>query len=194
MKLYVNRPSPYGRKTMVAALESGLGDRIEVVQVDPWSDPPELLAVTPVGKVPALVLDDGPVLIESTAICAALFEAGGRPQLSSTERLDEARRTGLAQALIDAAYGTVIERRRPPEKQWEQWVQRQRRAVDRILETVEAPAADRFDLGDISLACGLAYLDFRLPQVAWRPVRPELADWLDAVSQRPSMTASAPGG
>jgi glutathione S-transferase len=194
MKLYVNRPSPYGRKTIVAALESGLADQIEIVQVDPWIDPPELLSVTPAGRVPALVLDDHSVLLESTAICAQLFDAGGRPHQSGTEKLDEARRTGFAQALIDAGYGIVIERRRPPEKQWDQWVERQERAIDRLLEAVEAPALDRFDIGDISLACSLAYLDFRLPQIDWRDVRPELAAWLDDVARRPSMTASAPGG
>jgi glutathione S-transferase len=194
VKLYVNRPSPYGRKAMVAALESGLGDRMEVVQVDPWSDPAELLAYTPAGKVPALVFDNGSVLVESTAICAALLEMGGRRQQCGAEKLDEARRTGLAQALIDAAYGTVIERRRPPEKQWEQWVERQGRAIDRIIEVVEVPPAGRFDIGDVSLACGLAYLDFRLPHVTWRAARPELAEWLDEVSKRQSMAASTPGG
>lgn len=36
MQLFVNRPSPYGRKAIVAALESGLAVRIDFVQVDPW--------------------------------------------------------------------------------------------------------------------------------------------------------------
>jgi len=58
MKLYNNRPSPYGRKVLVVAHEKQLLDRIEVIQLDPWSDPPELVAATPLGKVPALITDD----------------------------------------------------------------------------------------------------------------------------------------
>jgi len=192
MKLFVNRPSPYGRKAIVAALESGLGDRVELVPVDPWVDPPALLSASPAGKVPALLLDDGSVLTESTAIGAYLLDLGGRPDHSAAARLDETLRTSLAQALIDAAYGTVIERRRPPDKQWEQWLERQQGAIHRLLGALQAPPADRFDLGDISLACGLAYLDFRLPEVAWRQHRIDLATWLEVAALRPSMTASAP--
>jgi glutathione S-transferase len=51
---------------------------------------------------------------------------------------------------------------------------------------------DRFDLGDIALACALAYLDFRLPKIAWRCAHRTLAAWLDEVRRRPSMQATAP--
>jgi glutathione S-transferase len=55
-----------------------------------------------------------------------------------------------------------------------------------------APAGDRFDLGDITLASALAYLDFRLPEIAWRCAHRTLAAWLDEVGRRPSMQATAP--
>lgn len=193
MKLYYNRPSPYARKVLVTAHECGLIDRIALLDTDPWKDPPELLAANPIAKVPALVLDDGTVLTESLIICDHLDGlTGGR--LSGG--LPVAVRAGLAQGLIDAAFGTVIERRRPGERQWDEWIARLRRAVERTLERVE-PAGDRFDaerfdLGDIGLACGLAYLDFRLPEIGWRAAHPALAAWLDRVSARPSMTATKP--
>lgn len=192
MKLFVNKPSPYARKVVVAALESGLGGAVEIAVADPWQDPLELLAVNPVGKVPALVLDDGSVLLESTAIGAYLLERGGRTTLPLEERVSEAERTGLAQGLIDASYGVVLERRRPEDRQWQQWVERQQRVIGRLLEVIQVPPGDRFDLGDISLACGLGYLDFRLPEVAWRRGNPAMAEWLDNVSRRPSMVASVP--
>ena len=69
MKLYNNRPSPYGRKVLVVAHEKSLMQHIVLVQIDPWSDPIELLAVTPIGRVPALVTDDGAVITDSTTIC-----------------------------------------------------------------------------------------------------------------------------
>jgi len=60
------------------------------------------------------------------------------------------------------------------------------RAIARTLAML-APAGDRFDLGDITLACALAYLDFRLPEIAWRRAHPGVGAWLDSVSRRPSM-------
>ena len=44
MKLYNNRPSPYGRKVLIAAHEKSLMERITLLQIDPWSDPSALLA------------------------------------------------------------------------------------------------------------------------------------------------------
>jgi len=70
-------------------------------------------------------------------------------------------------------------------------VSRQHRAIARTLEIV-VPVEDRFDLGDIVLACALAYLDFRLPEIAWRCAHRTLAAWLDEVGRRPSMQATAP--
>ena len=93
---------------------------------------------------------------------------------------------------MDAAFVSVIEKRRPQEKQWQDWIARQRRALVRALPMLEPPPPERFDLGDITLSCTLAYLDFRLEDLSWRDMRPDLARWLDHVSERPSMMATAP--
>jgi glutathione S-transferase len=189
MKLYYNPPSPYARKVLVAAHEKGLMERIELLPTDPWKDPPELLAATPVGKVPALLTADGTLIVESTTIAEYLDEVGEAPRLVAGDRTAVMARTALAQGLIDASFGIVIERRRPKERQWSEWLDRLRRAVDRTLPRL-APSGEGFDLGDISLACGLAYLDFRLPEIPWRSAHPALAGWLDQVSHRPSMRAT----
>lgn len=192
MQLYCNRPSPYGRKVLVTAHESGLIEKIEIRDVDPWSDPPEFHAAAPIGKIPALVTGDGTLLSESILVCEYLFAEGGRPVLTEEARLDEMSRSGLYQGLIDAAFVSVIERRRPKDRQWEDWIERQQRAIERTLAVTETPPAGRFDLGDISLACGLAYLDFRLPHLEWRNQYSGLASWLDRVLDRPSMVATNP--
>ncbi|MFY9699042.1 MAG: hypothetical protein WAK34_12120 [Rhodoplanes sp.] len=84
----------------------------------------------------------------------------------------------------------AIERCRPVDRQWGAWSLRQERAIERTLTKTTAP--DSFDLAGITLACGLAYLDFRLMEIAWRSFRPDLAGWLDEVAQRPSMRATKP--
>ncbi|NVO16336.1 MAG: glutathione S-transferase family protein [Rhodoplanes sp.] len=188
MKLFYNAPSPYARKVLVLAHELGLVDRLTLVAVDPWRDPPELLEATPLAKVPALVTD-GITLTESTAICEHLLRVAGVARPADGARLDLAARIGLAQGLIDASFGTVVERRRPVEVHWSGWIDRLGSAITRTVATVRTPGGS-FDLGDITLACALAYLDFRLPEVAWRAARADLAAWLDDVNARASMVAT----
>jgi glutathione S-transferase len=190
MRLFINRPSPYGRKVLVAAYEKNIVPQIDAVNVDPWSDPPALIAASAIGKVPALLTDNGALLADSTLIAAYFDEIGSGVTLIGADRFTILGRAALAQGLIDAALSIVIERRRPADKQWDGWIARQRRAIDRILAAV-APSR-QFDLAGVTLACGLAYLDFRLPDLAWRAARPDLAGWLDDVACRPSMQASAP--
>lgn len=191
MTLYNNRPSPYGRKVLVVAYEKQLMRQIVLHQVDPWSDPADLLAANPLCKVPALLTDDGRLITESSVISEYFDTVGTGPRLIGDDRFDVMSRIGLAQGLIDAAFASVIERRRPAERQWSSWLDRQRRAIERTL-TRARTMDGRFDLGDISLACGLAYLDFRLPDIGWRNEAPDLAAWLDEIAKRPSMQATAP--
>jgi glutathione S-transferase len=190
--LYFNQTSPYARKARVTAHEKDLIARMDLREVDPWADPAALHDATPIGKVPALVTDDGVLVTESMTIAEYLDAAGDGPALMPGDRLAVMAHAALAQGLIDAAFGIVMEQRRPVERQWAVWTHRQRRAIDRTLLRVAVPPAGRFDLGDIALACGLAYVDFRLPETPWRKARPELAAWLDRVSARPSMQATRP--
>lgn len=189
MKLYFNKPSPYARKVRVVAHEKQLVERLEWHEVDPWADPRALLDATPIGKVPALLTDDDLLLTESQTIAEYLDSVGSGPPLIAGNRFEVLARAALAQGLIDAAFGMVIERRRPAAQQWQGWHERLRRAVDRTLPRL-AVSEGRFDLGDISTACALAYIDFRLPEIAWRESHSRLAAWLDRANCRPSMAAT----
>lgn len=192
MKLYLNPPSPYARKVVTTAHELGLLHRLEILKFDPWIDPPDLIDATPLCKVPALVAMDGRLIVESTTICEVLMEVAGKPLMDGAGRLDVMARAAIAHGMMDAAFISVIETRRPPERQWPEWIDRQHRAVMRTLPRVAVPPDGRFDLGDVTLACTLAYLDFRIPKLAWRNARPDLAVWLGAINERPSMVASKP--
>jgi glutathione S-transferase len=191
VKLYSSVPSPYSRKARVTAHEKGLADRIEIVTVETANPKPEFLASNPFGKIPALVTDDGAVIIESGTIADYLDGLGQGPSLAGPERADVARRAAFGQAMIDAAYAMVVEGRRPAEKQMPEMIDKRRKSLERALPVCKV-AAGRFDLGDIALACALGYMDFRLPQFDWRAVNPALAAWYEEVKKRPSMQATAP--
>ncbi len=74
MKLYGNAASPFVRKALIIAHE--LGIKLEVVKTIPAGNE-EFRRINPLGKVPALVLDDGSVLIDSPVICEYLNQYGG---------------------------------------------------------------------------------------------------------------------
>jgi glutathione S-transferase len=63
------------------------------------------------------------------------------------------------------------------------------------LDTIEGDAAalkGELTIGGISVACALAYLDFRFAADAWRTARPRLAAWFAEIAARDSMRATVP--
>ncbi len=70
MKLLSNPFSPYGRKVKMTLAMKGLKDKAEVLSIDtniPAN--PEITAVNPLAKIPALVLESGECLYDSAVIC-----------------------------------------------------------------------------------------------------------------------------
>ena len=88
MKLYNNDISPFSARCRMVIQLKGL----EVELIDPFAGMPreEWLALTPLGKVPALVLDDGTVLPESETICEYLEEVYPEPALLPDNPRDRA--------------------------------------------------------------------------------------------------------
>jgi glutathione S-transferase len=198
MKLYLNKTSPYARLTLVTAHEAGLVNRLETIWVEPWNDAPELLAVNPLAKVPALQTDDNVALIESSAICDYLITLAGRDDLLPSRlaaRTDTLYRVGLGRAAMDCAFSAVIQRRfndGVDTKLSQRWLRALPGAVAVLHGLADARANAKPDLGDIAVAVALDYVDFRLPEIAWRGDAPMLARFIDAMCKRPSMIATRP--
>lgn len=197
MQLIYAKPSPYSRKARVTVLEKGLAGRVEEVVVSPMEDPAVLLEANPLGKVPALRLDDGRSLYDSWVICEYLDSLAPTPRLipDGPARFDVLRRAALADGVLDAAVTARMELLRPEDKRWTPWTDRQRRAIGRGLAVMEQDVAAlgaELTLAHIEFAVALEYLDFRLPDVVWRDTHPALAAWLAEFSQRPSMQATRP--
>ena len=75
MKLLYAPTSPFARKVRAAAIELGLGDRLqlEYVQVAPCKPNVDYAkAHNPLRKIPALVTDEGMTIFDSTVICEYL--------------------------------------------------------------------------------------------------------------------------
>ncbi len=200
MKLYHSPASPYVRKVMVLAQETGLLDRIEVVGVatTPLAPDAGVAAANPVKKIPALVADDGMTLFDSPVICEYLdsLHGGTRMFPDGKARWQALRLQAAADGMLDAALLVVYESRFREEAMRNQgWVDGQLAKIAGALDAFEAEAdsfGDRVDIGTISVGCGLGYIDFRLGHLNWRDSRPKLAAWYERFSARPSMQATRP--
>ena len=198
LKLRYNPMSPYIRKVVVMIAETGLEGRVERVLTHPWTENTDIGAVNPLGKVPALELEDGTSLYDSLVICDYLDSLHDRPRMipaSGTERWTVLRRHALGLGITDAAALHLFERRRRAEQQSPGWIERQWRAVTRGLDQADREAgdfADRLDLGQICIACAVGLVDFRNPGGSWREARPNLSAWWDRLMERPSFAGTVP--
>lgn len=200
MKLFHSPNSPFVRKVMVAALELGLDDRIQLIPCAPHPTRPnqELAEQNPLLKIPTLITDDGEALYPSGLICEYLDELDGRHRLFPAQARD--RRTALLEhalgdGILDAALLGRYETTRPAELQWPDWLQGQLRKVEAGLNELERRVqnfGERMDIGTITLACALGYLDFRYADLDWRQRYPLTAQWYQHFSQRPSLARTQP--
>src|SRR4026207_944387 len=97
------------------AARGGRGERVGEVVAAPFHPPAELLAANPLSKVPTLVTDRGEALPDSGLILDYLtHRQTGLATLSpGATRWEVLRRTEVADGVIDAAVGIVMEKRRP---------------------------------------------------------------------------------
>ena len=173
MKLFVSPTSPYARKCRALVIEKSLERKIEVIECDPRSDPEDLLAANPLGKVPALVREGAPSLMDSPLICEfidSLDEENWIPRRGES-RILVLRQQALADGLIDLTIGRRIELQRDADKQWDFWSGRWERGIARTLAILDADRAQyerSVDLGALSVAIALFYLDLRFPELDWR--------------------------
>src|SRR5206468_512520 len=70
MKLAFSQGSPFARKVRIAAIELGLIDKIEMMPttVVPTQPNEEYSKITPLKKLPVLILDNGEVILDSGVI------------------------------------------------------------------------------------------------------------------------------
>ncbi len=202
MKLRYSPTSPFVRKVMMVALETGLAERIERMPttVAPTKRNDEVARENPLVKVPALTTDDGLVLYDSAVICEYLDTLHGGPRLfpaSGKPRWLALRQQALGDGILEAAILGRYEILRPKEYQWPDWIDAQLRKVRGALGALEIEVeagelAGPLNIGQITIACALGYLDFRYASEEWRARHRRLAAWFDEFSKRKSIELTKP--
>jgi glutathione S-transferase len=156
----------------------------------PWSvfgDADKVAAYTPLRRVPALVLDDGEVLVDSASILDALDDMVGVERAMLPAHGPERRAamklcalaSGAAEKAVSLVYERLLHARATPA-----WIERCTVQIHAVLDALEADRAARttpywygeeIGHGDIMAACLLRFLSEAHPDVMAAAAWPTLA-------------------
>jgi glutathione S-transferase len=201
MKLLGSVASPYTRKVRIVLAEKKIDCDFETVDVNPPENP--VNAHNPLGKVPALVMDDGSTLFDSRVIVEFLDAVSPLARLipeENRERVAVRRWEALADGSLDAGLLIRYESLRPKKEQGAAWVGKQTGKLKRGLAAIAAELGDRawchgdrYTLADIAVGCCLGWVDFRKPAgIDYRAEYANLARYYDKLMERPVFADTAP--
>ncbi len=199
MKLLGTNTSPYVRKARLVLLEKNIP---HAYVIDPPSEPGSQVArVNPLGRIPALILDDETCVFDSPVIAEYADTLNDTPILiprhDALARMRVKRWEALADGIMDSAIVVRNERVRPAARQEQDILDLHLTAITRALAHIAEQLGKRewcegnsITLADLALVSALAYLDLRQPERDWRSAHPNLAAWFNRLSTRPSVKTS----
>ena len=201
MKLYSSKLAPSPLKVVIFLKEKCILDQVEIVNLDLGKlehKTPEYKAIAPNSRVPALQLDDGTIILETTAICRYLEALYPEPNLFGESPIEIAS--------IEMWYSRVTYELMVPlmhgfrhthphmsqmENQNQEYGLAQRELAVKSLDTYnniiasrEYIAGERFTYADIQMVTSLQFL-VRLNRLDIQDYE-NLNDYINQVSSRPS--------
>ena len=202
MKLYSSKLAPSPLKVLIFLAEKKIKD-VEIINLNLGElehKKPEYMAIAPNSRVPALELDDGSIILETSAICRYLESIYPEPNMFGENPMEI--------ALIEMWYSRVTYELATPlahgfrhthphmsemEDQNQEFGLSQRNIgvkalnnFNEIIESKEFIAGDKFSYADIQMAVNLNFL-VRLNRLDLKDYK-NLNDYVIKVFARPSFS------
>jgi glutathione S-transferase len=195
MKLYNMMLSNFASKSRIAIYEKGLN--VEMVDPPGGLSSADYKKISPLGKVPALVLDNGQLIAESELINEYLEDkypeksllpkdAEGRAKVRSFTRFHDLYLEPPLRAVFPKLFGQQLDDKFIADK-----VADVNSRLDQLEGMIGSPwaAGDMFSLADAALTPTTFFMSNFLPQFGSKGPfegRPKLKAWWDRVQERPS--------
>ena len=197
MRLFTTLTSPYGRIVRALIIEKCYEDRIELVPTVTRTLDTPVLNYNPSGRVPILVFDDDSFLEDTKLICEYIDALEGPPVLAPLDNWDAKHLEARVRSMMDGIAVWVREVRRPETEQSPEIVAHECRRALRLAGVFDQLVADGafdgpLDLAQLTLGCTLHRPSGYPKTFNWRADNPNLANWIDKISQRRSMQETLP--
>ncbi len=198
MRLFHSPGSPYARIARMAVIELGLENRVAIMEATLRDPASILLPYNPVGRVPALVLDDDTAITETTPVLLMLdsLVAPERRLLPGPDAPRALAAYGRVLGMLDGIAVWNRELRRPEHERSPGVIaletSRAARIADDLEQAVAAGGYAAQDAGFLALVSVFGYCERRHTTFAWRRDRPALAGLFDAAQARPSVARTVP--
>lgn len=192
MKLWYSTTSPFVRKVRAVAHYHQLQDEIELLLVTrAFSVDAPHNKDNPLGRVPALQLDNGEWLYDSRLIAEYLDEIGQQPTLfpKNEKRWQILKLYALAEGVLENLVGLVLpERMFRPESEW--WVSRHQQIEERNERSLRLIAQEiqqfgtELNIGTLYCICLIDFLLFRanVTSAEKYSCMSELQQWADKMN------------
>ncbi|MEQ8861455.1 MAG: glutathione S-transferase family protein [Pseudomonadales bacterium] len=142
LTLYQTYLSPFPTRVRLVLLVKGIEHELVAPPgIHDGADKGDYLKINPLGRVPALRLEDGRVLPESEVICEYLEDRYPEPSMRPDDPWDRARvrlLSRISDVYLVMAMAPLFDLVAEPPRAWDQTlIARQLRAVDRALDHLE---------------------------------------------------------
>jgi glutathione S-transferase len=194
--------SPVTRRVGVALHHYGIPFTRDTRSI--FGDATELAKIHPLTRIPALILDDGEVLIDSSAILDHLDEVVGPTRALIPPNGPDRRRilqaTALAQGCLEKAAAVVYERHyHPPLHISYDWVSRCQSQLASGLSHLETHCGAPWYCGanlshaDVMIACTIGYMNLRVQEALRAGAYPKLEALAAKCEALPTFIAASIG-
>ena len=201
MRLIGSLASPFVRKVRVVMAEKKIEYKLELVDV--WSTESASAALSPLGKIPCLIIEDGGAMFDSRVIAEYLDNVSPVNKLippMARAKAEVKTWEALADGVLDAAILARLEStQRADGERSAKWLERQLGKVATGLNAMSVALGNKdwacegkYTLADISMGCALGWLDFRFPQIDWRGQYSNLDRLTKKLNLRRSFLDTAP--
>ena len=197
--LYYHRQSNFSRKIRILLEEKQI--HYELQEIDLMNKPPHFLQISPIGKVPVLVDEDGTTIWDSSLIAEYIDEKHSEPKFYPTEfkaRLECRKWEELADTLGDKIINLwILNLTNKGDPTFYQSVLKKSLedlfpVFDRQLaRTKYLLGSELWSMADIAALCSFGYYNLRFNE-NWKLNYPYLRIWFDRLHQRESVYSTIP--